>query len=352
MIGGPIENEPAPQRPTLLDAAGNGAARPCRPLLNCAYKQFRNPADLYAAYARVGNVSDLIPLTPSHPFCHWFGGLLVNTTSLIAARSTPTRVFAGENAHLALGVVMEGSLSQQAGKWSWQCRSGDVVLSPSVESTVDFSGARCMISLQPEAIDRAAAGMAGRSSGLTRRARQRFERVNPVILQAGQPQASAIHGLIRYIDSCFAVGAGVAMRLGLDDQIHRLAASLLQPELLSEEATDQGRLRESGGRDAFDELIDYIRANLDQPLRLSDLEARSHYSRRTLQYGFQERFGCSPKQWIREQRLALALEQLQAEGKRPSVKHVALACGYLNSSNFCSDFKRRYGITPAQASRL
>ena len=149
-----------------------------------------------------------------------------------------------------------------------QCRSGDVVLAPSIESTVDSSGVRCALLLQPEAIARAAAGMAGRSSGLTRRARQRFEQAKPVHLQADQPQASAIHALIRYIDSCFAVGAGVAMRLGLDDQIHRLAASLLQPELLSEEATDQGRLRESGGRDAFDELIDYIRANLDQPLRL------------------------------------------------------------------------------------
>ena len=142
------------------------------------------------------------------------------------------------------------------------------------------------------------------------------------------------------------------MRLGLDDQIHRVAATMIQPKLLHEEAGDLGRVRERGGRDAFDELIDYIRANLDQPLRLSDLEARSHYSRRSLQYSFQERLGCSPKQWIREQRLAMALEQLQADGKRPTVKNVALACGYLNTPHFSTDFKRRYGITPAQASRL
>ena len=193
--------------------------------------------------------------------------------------------------------------------------------------------------LQPETIARAAAAMAGRRSELPPRARQRFEGMHPVHLQAGQPQARAIHALIRTIDSCFAVGAGVAMRLGLDDQIHRVAATLIQPELLSEEPRDLGRVRERGGRDAFDLLIDYIRANLDQPLRLSDLEARSHYSRRSLQYGFQERFGCSPKQWIREQRLALALEQLQADGKRPTVKNVALACGYLHSAHFCSDFR-------------
>ena len=142
VIGGPIEKEHAPQRSTLLEGAENGAARPWRPLLNCAYQEFRDPADLYGAYARVGKVSDLISLTPGHTFCHWFGGLVVNNTSLIAAKSTPTRVLARENAHLALGVVMEGSLSQRAGAWSWQCRSGDVVLSPSIESTVDFGGAR------------------------------------------------------------------------------------------------------------------------------------------------------------------------------------------------------------------
>ena len=132
----------------------------------------------------------------------------------------------------------------------------------------------------------------------------------------------------------------------------RRAQQRRPPELLSEEPRDLGRVRERVGRDAFDDLIDYIRANLDQPLRLSDLEARSHYSRRSLQYGFQDRFVCSPKQWIREQRLTLALEQLQADGKRPTVKNVVIACGYLNSAHFCSDFKRLYGITPLQVSRL
>ena len=297
-------------------------------------------------------MNDLISLSQGRTFSHSIGGWSVNKTSLIAASSTPTRVIANDNNRLALGVVMDGWLSQRADAWSWQCQSGDVVLSPTIKSTIDFSGARCVISLQPEAIASASAAMAGRSSGVTRQARRRFERVNPVHFQAGQPQANAVHGLIRFIDDCFAVGPQVAMLLGLDDQIHRLAASLLHPEMLSDEAADLGRLRERDGRDAFDLLIDYIRANLDQPLRLSDLEARSHYSRRALQYGFQERFGCTPKQWIREQRLSLALEQLQADGHRPAVGDVALACGYRNLSHFASDFRRRYRITPSQATRL
>jgi hypothetical protein len=62
-----MEKEHALQRSTLLDAAENGAARPLRPLLNCAYEEFRDPADLYRAYIRVGNMSDLISLTQATP---------------------------------------------------------------------------------------------------------------------------------------------------------------------------------------------------------------------------------------------------------------------------------------------
>jgi AraC-like DNA-binding protein len=146
-----------------------------------------------------------------------------------------------------------------------------------------------------------------------------------VALPAGHPQATVIQQLIRTIDACLAAGPQVAMRLGLDDQLQRTVASLLQPELLSEEPDDL--------------------------LRMSDLEARSHYSRRALQYAFQERLGCSPKQWIREQRLALALEQLQADGNRPTIRAVALACGYLDADHFRTHFKRRFGMTPSQARR-
>ena len=109
--------------------------------------------------------------------------------------------------------------------------------------------------------------------------------------------------------------------------------------------------RTPDGRRSFDDLIDYIRAHLDQPLRLSDLEAQSHYSRRALQYAFRERLNSTPKQWIREQRLALALEELRREPRR-SIQAVALSCGYLRVSHFSQDFKTRFGISPSQARRL
>jgi AraC-like DNA-binding protein len=324
-----------------------------RPLLNCSYQEFRDPADLCHAYRTLNpHIREFIDLAPGNTFRHWVGGLMVNGTPLVAGIVTRTRVCLGDSPDLALIVMHRGVLDLCSRTGTVAAQAGGIVLAPMAGNELELSGARCAIRLQPAAIARAAVAMAGRGSGGFWRSRHWSEQLTPICLQAGHPQARVIHGLIRTIDRCFAVGAQVAKRLGLDDQIHRVAASLLQPELLSEEPRDLGRLRERGGRIALDELIDYIRANLDQPLPLSNLEARSHYSRRALQYAFQDRFACSPKQWIREQRLALALEQLQADGHRPTVRHVALACGYLSSSHFCSDFKRRYGITPAQASRL
>lgn len=323
------------------------------PLRNCRYQEFRDPSALHRAYQTLSTQTQaFINLVPERQFCHWVGSLRVNDLPLVPGNVTRTRASLGESPDLLLIAIAEGVLDVSTRGGTCHCPAHSIVLTPIADLELEVSGERCAIRLHPREIAKTAAAMAGRRSGMILPAQQQFHPFSPVARQGGHPQASGLHGLIRTIDACFAVGPQVAMRLGLDDQIQRMAASLLQPELLTEEPGDLGRLRERSGKDAFDLLIDYIRANLNAPLRLSDLEARSYYSRRSLQYAFQERLGCSPKQWIREQRLVLALEQLQAEGKRPTIKSVALACGYLHQAHFARDFKRRYGMTPLQASRL
>lgn len=106
------------------------------------------------------------------------------------------------------------------------------------------------------------------------------------------------------------------------------------------------RYRERRGGADFDELVDYIRANLDQPLRLSDLEARSQFSRWALQEAFRQRLGASPMRWIREQRLQQAMEHLQQAEERVPLQELALRCGYLRLSHFSRDFKVRFQDQP------
>jgi len=54
-------------------------------------------------------------------------------------------------------------------------------------------------------------------------------------------------------------------RMHLEDQIYRLVAAMLIPELRQESPHNRLRQRQEHGRDAFDELIDYILANLANP---------------------------------------------------------------------------------------
>jgi hypothetical protein len=62
-------------------------------------------------------------------------------------------------------------------------------------------------------------------------------------------------------------------RLQIDEQVYRLLAAMVIPELGQGDHLDRLQQRQRHGRDSFDELIDYILANLHQPLNLTILEA-------------------------------------------------------------------------------
>jgi AraC-like DNA-binding protein len=48
---------------------------------------------------------------------------------------------------------------------------------------------------------------------------------------------------------------------------------------------------------------------------------------------------------------APTMEHLQQEGPAASIQAVALACGYRQTSQFSTDFKRRFGLSPSQVKR-
>lgn len=101
----------------------------------------------------------------------------------------------------------------------------------------------------------------------------------------------------------------------------------------------------------LDRLLDYITLHLAEPLPLHVLESQSNYSRRSLHYAFQDRFGCSPMQWIRQQRMQLALQRLRNPQPASTVATVASECGYRSVSRFRIDFERTYGSKPSAVLR-
>lgn len=96
-----------------------------------------------------------------------------------------------------------------------------------------------------------------------------------------------------------------------DDQLCRRLVALLLPALIENSSGEVYRYREGAPNSRFDALIDYMRANLHGPLGLSELERRSGYSRLVLRQLFLSCFGCTPQQWIHQERLRRAERSLK-----------------------------------------
>lgn len=140
----------------------------------------------------------------------------------------------------------------------------------------------------------------------------------------------------------------VLNRQGFEDWFNRLVVGLLHPELFTESAPAPEEDKPFKIR-VINQLCDEMLAGLDQKFTLTQLEQKSGYSARALQYAFKERFGCGPLEWLREQRLQQARRRLLM-GDYQSIAQLADACGLGAASQFCSTYKRRFGERPSESS--
>ena len=134
--------------------------------------------------------------------------------------------------------------------------------------------------------------------------------------------------------------------LQLDDLYYRILA--LCPQL---EQRGSGHGEGLSRELIFEELLEWIGANLQSPINLTQLEQRSGYSRRNLQLAFSQRFGCGPIQWVRRQRLGLARQHLLNPSPSDSVAGISSKLGFSNLSAFSRDFHNTYGIRPSEMLR-
>jgi AraC-like DNA-binding protein len=77
-----------------------------------------------------------------------------------------------------------------------------------------------------------------------------------------------------------------------------------------------------------------------QPVKMARL---CRVSLRHLERTFKVESGCTPREWLKIQRLNNALLMLR---KAQSVKQVAYELSYPQIPQFCREFKTRFGITP------
>ena len=200
--------------------------------------------------------------------------------------------------------------------------------------------------LQSTAAAMAGLGISGRRYGADLESAR-----TPILTSAHNGRLMAmLRQTIALLDDPALESAGLLRHLKVDDVIYRTLALLLFPRLaiLLEDNPAQS---EDQRRQIFEELLEWIDANLHQPINLTLLEQRSGYSRRHLQLTFQRRFGCGPIQWILRQRLERARQALLHPASDETVTVIASRYGFNNLEVFSRDFKQTFGLRPSDLLR-
>ena len=90
----------------------------------------------------------------------------------------------------------------------------------------------------------------------------------------------------------------------------------------------------------------YCMKHLGRPLSVAELASECHCSRWHFSRRFSALEGRTPHEFITDLKMRYAVRLLQTTGD--SIKEIASACGYDDTSYFCKVFKRVHGSTPAE----
>lgn len=133
----------------------------------------------------------------------------------------------------------------------------------------------------------------------------------------------------------------------LDAFEHELPARLLEAVELS--ATKPLRPALRPRHKALRHALDYINTSPDKVCSVSDLCRITGVSQRTLEYAFSERYGISPKRYLRESRLNAVHKILtKASPGETKVTDVANLYGFWHMGQFAADYKRLFGRLPSE----
>lgn len=97
------------------------------------------------------------------------------------------------------------------------------------------------------------------------------------------------------------------------------------------------------------DLLAFMEANFREDLTLEEFASYTGRSLATFKRDFAKISPLTPEKWLLEKRLDFAHKLLTEEHKM--VSDVYLEAGFRNRSHFSTAFRKRYGVTPAEARR-
>ena len=92
--------------------------------------------------------------------------------------------------------------------------------------------------------------------------------------------------------------------------------------------------------------LDFLHANMSEPLRVEDIAREAGLNVRSLQLGFKAAFGLSPTRYLKDLRLDAARYLLSRRQNRESVTEVAYSVGFSHLGRFSQDYRARFGVSP------
>ncbi|MBB4303700.1 AraC-like DNA-binding protein [Rhodobium orientis] len=99
---------------------------------------------------------------------------------------------------------------------------------------------------------------------------------------------------------------------------------------------------------ALQRVVDFQRAHPQRLLRNADLCRIAEVSERTVNYAFKERFGVSPKAYLKAYRLAQCRREL-VKAKTPlTVRGIAERWGFSHLGQFASDYRAMFSELPSE----
>jgi len=96
-------------------------------------------------------------------------------------------------------------------------------------------------------------------------------------------------------------------------------------------------------------VLDYIKENYSQPITIDDMVNTIHLSKYHFIRRFNRIMGVTPYNYLTNYRITMAKTMLRQTTKQ--VSEIAEECGFLDTSNFITHFKKRTGQKPLQYRR-
>jgi AraC-like DNA-binding protein len=278
---------------------------------------------------------------PSQSFRHRSSAVNINGLSMVATASTPLHIEVSHAKLPALLIPFSGKSHTLVEKkrHDWNAGEAAILLPATGRNGYDTTRSALFITIDPERINQSARAMLGieEDKDIDFLA---LDQARTICLKTTGISLGKQCRLYGQLIDQFAARQDLLEYSGIDEAIYRLIVMLLMPERLTAVSPQLAK-------DKLNNVCDFIIANLDRKITMTELEDFAGISTRSLQLAFRKRFNCTPMQWIIEQKLHAVRHQLLYPDSKTQVTQIAIHY-FSNLGDFSRLYQHRFGELPSQ----